>query len=147
VAPGRELTRAERNEVLRIHPVLAARITEARVIGMFRDVYNGKSKPFGEVTEYWARIEFQARGTPHVHFLLWIKNEGIDFLEPTDMFAPDGSAAWKRVQECVSRTATAWLPNRMPGPDDQETYPTINDLNEQDPSFNPEFGQLYKCHF
>ena len=55
------------------------------------------------------------------------------------------SAEWKRVQECVSRTATAWLPNRVPGLDEEETYPTIIDLNEQDPSFNPEFGRLFEC--
>ena len=32
------------------------------------------SKPIGEVVEYVIRIEFQARGSPHAHTLIWIKN-------------------------------------------------------------------------
>ena len=32
----------------------------------------GKDKPLGSVIDYWMRIEFQMRGSPHVHSFLWI---------------------------------------------------------------------------
>ena len=35
---------------------------------------NGESKPLGEITDFFWRIEFQKRGSPHVHGLLWVKD-------------------------------------------------------------------------
>ena len=32
------------------------------------------AQPIGEVIEYVIRIEFQARGSPHAHTLIWIKD-------------------------------------------------------------------------
>ena len=34
----------------------------------------GKSQILGEVTDYFYRIEFQNRGSPHAHFLVWVKD-------------------------------------------------------------------------
>ena len=31
-------------------------------------------KPVGEVQDFFLRIEFQQRGSPHVHMMLWCKN-------------------------------------------------------------------------
>ena len=37
---------------------------------------------FGEVAEYCWRLEFQARGAPHVHALIWLKNRlSLDTIE------------------------------------------------------------------
>ena len=33
-----------------------------------------KDKPIGEVDDYWIRIQFQSRGSPHVHSFWWIKD-------------------------------------------------------------------------
>lgn len=30
--------------------------------------------PIGKVTEYFYRVEFQQRGSPHIHILLWVDN-------------------------------------------------------------------------
>ena len=32
------------------------------------------ANPLGEIVDYVIRIEFQARGSPHAHTLLWVKN-------------------------------------------------------------------------
>jgi len=32
----------------------------------------GKDKALGKVKDYWMRIEFQMRGSPHVHSFWWI---------------------------------------------------------------------------
>ena len=40
-----------------------------------------KTKVLGEITDYVVKIEFQGRGTPHIHLFLWIKDApvyGID---------------------------------------------------------------------
>ena len=34
----------------------------------------GSGKPIGEVIDFFWRIEFQLRGSPHVHSLWWIKD-------------------------------------------------------------------------
>ena len=42
---------------------------------IFTKLFKDKSTPlFGEVEDYFWRIEYQARGAPHVHCILWIKN-------------------------------------------------------------------------
>ena len=42
--------------------------------GLMKDLLYGKSV-FGIVTDHWYRIEFQNRGAPHVHMLLWVAPE------------------------------------------------------------------------
>ena len=34
----------------------------------------GSSKPIGEIVDYFWRVEFQLRGSPHVHSLWWVKD-------------------------------------------------------------------------
>ena len=43
-----------------------------RVECFFEYVYSTE-KPLGEVADHVVKIEFQARGSPHVHCLLWVK--------------------------------------------------------------------------
>lgn len=38
----------------------------------WRHIINGKSKPLGHVADYFIRVEFQMRGSPHLHMLFWI---------------------------------------------------------------------------
>jgi hypothetical protein len=39
----------------------------------FKEFIAGKANPIGELQDYMIRIEFQARGSPHAHTILWIK--------------------------------------------------------------------------
>jgi hypothetical protein len=32
-------------------------------------------KLFGEITDHWYRLEYQNRGSPHVHFVVWLKDK------------------------------------------------------------------------
>ena len=56
-------TKTERANLLRQHPVLAARVAEARVRHMFNEILEGLDMPFGEISDFWIRTEFQ--GTLH----------------------------------------------------------------------------------
>ena len=41
---------------------------------LVKEVIKGSGKPIGEVIDFFWRIEFQLRGSPHVHSLWWIKD-------------------------------------------------------------------------
>ena len=53
------LRKSERSKILRRYPALAARIADARFATMFKNIYQGEAKPFGDVSDYWYRVEFQ----------------------------------------------------------------------------------------
>lgn len=38
----------------------------------FKYVLKGKTQPLGKVNDYFIRVEFQCRGSPHLHLFLWI---------------------------------------------------------------------------
>jgi len=62
----------QRTEILNSNPVLLARHFQYRVETFFKIiVVNG---PLGEVKYYAIRVEFQVRGSPHIHSLLWVRN-------------------------------------------------------------------------
>ena len=45
---------------------------ERRLDSFINNIIKGSSKPLGNVNDYWLRIEFQMRGSPHVHSFWWI---------------------------------------------------------------------------
>ena len=62
----------EKCELLNSNPVLLARHFQYRVETFFKEiVLNG---PLGKIQYYVIRVEFQTRGSPHVHCLLWAKD-------------------------------------------------------------------------
>eukprot|EP00105_Crassostrea_gigas_P011512 XP_011427210.1 PREDICTED: uncharacterized protein LOC105328139 [Crassostrea gigas] len=65
---------AEKNEVLRSNPVTVARMFEHRFHVFQTNVIFSPSQPIGKVTDYFQRVEFQQRGSPHMHCLYWIEN-------------------------------------------------------------------------
>ena len=56
---------------LRDNPVLAARAFKSRIDNIVQYIWQGKSKPLGEIIDFWIRIEFQNRGSLHAHVILW----------------------------------------------------------------------------
>jgi len=45
---------------------------------IFNKLIRSKEQPiFGKVEDYVYRIEYQSRGAPHVHAILWIENAPI----------------------------------------------------------------------
>jgi len=65
----------QQTEIFNGNPVLLARHFQYRVETFFKTiVVNG---PLGEVRYYAIRVEFQVRGSPHIHSLLWVRNAPI----------------------------------------------------------------------
>ena len=61
------LSASERRELMRTNPVVTARHFAHRFQCFLREVIKGSGQPIGEVVDYFWRIEFQLRGSPHVH--------------------------------------------------------------------------------
>ena len=53
-------------------PVTCARHFDFCVQQFFNSFLKHSQSPFGTLKDYWYRIEFQHRGSPHLHCLLWI---------------------------------------------------------------------------
>ena len=65
------LSYIERCQMLNANPVVTAKHFQHRVETFFSEVLLSKSNPIGKVTYYALRIEFQMRGSPHLHALIW----------------------------------------------------------------------------
>ena len=59
---------------LRTNPVTAARHFDHRLQMFMNTLILGNSHPIGHIQDYKYRIEFQQRGSPHAHMLIWVKN-------------------------------------------------------------------------
>lgn len=67
----KKLSRAERVELLNQYPVVAAEHFAHRLRALLS--FLDKAQPLGyPLRDYFVRIEFQARGSPHAHILLWL---------------------------------------------------------------------------
>lgn len=67
----------ERCDFLRSNPVTAARHFDNRVKLFLKNILLNTCKqlnPLGNITDYKNRIEFQQRGSPHVHMVAWVDN-------------------------------------------------------------------------
>ena len=71
----------ERSKWLRQNPVTAARHFQYRLHTFFEEFLKSYTHPLGDIVDEAIRIEFQNRGSPHAHCVLWVKNSpkfGID---------------------------------------------------------------------
>ena len=64
----------EKSKWLRQNPVTTARHFQYRLNTFFQVFLKSTAHPVGELIDYAIRIEFQARGSPHAHTILWIKD-------------------------------------------------------------------------
>ncbi|XP_062596168.1 uncharacterized protein LOC134257593 [Saccostrea cucullata] len=69
-----EMEWSEKNEILRCNPVTVARMFEHRFQIFHKEVILSPAEPIGKVADFFQRVEFQQRGSPHMHCLYWIEN-------------------------------------------------------------------------
>lgn len=55
-------------------PYMTALHFQRRFKALLKHVINGKLLPSGKVVDYFVRVEFQNRGSPHLHIFFWIEN-------------------------------------------------------------------------
>ena len=72
----------KKSEWLRSNPVTAAWHFQYRLELFWKEVI--MSKAIGDITDFMIRIEFQARGSPHAHTLLWVKDAPVFGNDPDE---------------------------------------------------------------
>ena len=61
-------------DIIMSNTVAAARMFQQRVYTFINNVIMSKANPIGKVQDYYYRTEFQQRGWPHIHMVLWVQN-------------------------------------------------------------------------
>lgn len=111
-----QLTKKERTSLLIKFPALAARLFDIKQHCIWTYIINGRSKPFGVVVDFWRRIEFQLRGTPHAHCMIATANEdksGHTIL--SDDIMSNNVTKTRPILNLVNNVMTCKLLQRQPG--------------------------------
>lgn len=69
-----ELTWIEKCELIKRDPVTCSRYFSHRFQIFMSKILKGDCSPLGKIVDHFFRVEFQQRGSPHIHLLLWIEN-------------------------------------------------------------------------
>lgn len=64
----------KKSHLISSDPVTCARYFDYRVQKFIHDILLGQVKPLGEIVDYFYRVEFQHRGSPHIHMVVWVKD-------------------------------------------------------------------------
>jgi hypothetical protein len=111
------LTAAQRMDILRAHPFLSARLHAAQRVAYWQNILCGARKPLGHIVDYWMRVEFQMKGTPHLHSLINVSRDSMPGITASSITSKD-PAERQRVMSFVRKVATARLEPRDDGNDD-----------------------------
>lgn len=85
----KEMSFEDKSTWIRTNPVTVARHFHYRLQSFFHNCILTPAQPLGPVEDYVIRIEFQQRGSPHAHIVLWIKDApqlGVDTDEQVTEF-------------------------------------------------------------
>ena len=69
-----QMTWEQKSDLIQKDPVTCARNFDHMVQLFIRDILKSTVAPIGEIADYFYRVEFQQRGSPHIHGLFWIKD-------------------------------------------------------------------------
>ena len=69
-----KLTWQEKTKLVQKDPVTCSRYFDHRVQEFLNTILKSSSEPVGKVLKYFYRVEFQQRGSPHIHMLVWVEN-------------------------------------------------------------------------
>ena len=64
----------EKTKLVQKDPVTCSRYFDHRVQEFLNTVIKSSCEPIGKLLDYFYRVEFQQRGSPHIHMLVWIEN-------------------------------------------------------------------------
>ena len=64
----------DKTRLVQKDPVTCSRFFDYRVQQFMKIVLKSEHNPIGKITDYFYRVEFQQRGSPHIHILIWIEN-------------------------------------------------------------------------
>ena len=68
------LTWQEKTKLVQKDPVTCSRYFDHRIQEFLNTILKSTSEPIGKLRDFFYRVEFQQRGSPHIHMLVWIEN-------------------------------------------------------------------------
>ena len=68
------LTWQEKTKLVQRDPVTCSRYFDNRVQEFLKAILKSNCEPIGKLRDFFYRVEFQQRGSPHIHMLVWIEN-------------------------------------------------------------------------
>ena len=68
------LTWQEKTKLGQKDPVTCSRYFGHRVQEFLNTVLKSSCEPIGKTLDFFYRVDFQQRGSPHIHMLVWIEN-------------------------------------------------------------------------
>ena len=69
-----DLSWQEKTKLVQKDPVTCSRYFDHRVQEFLNTALKSRCEPIGKLLDYFYRVEFQQRGSPHIHMLVWIEN-------------------------------------------------------------------------
>ena len=117
-------------ENIKHDPLLAAIHFERRWTALLQFIKD--SKIFGEVVDYFSRVEFQNRGSVHLHGFLWIKNS-------PDLNNDDHSTITDYIDKIIS--------TELPDKGNEELYDLVTSLQCHHHTFTCKRGRRNICRF
>ena len=112
------LSYVERCQMLNANPVVVAKHFQHRVETFFSEVLLSNSNPIGKISYYALRIEFQMRGSPHLHALIWKSDCPKLAAETKDDYV-----------EYIDKHVQAFLPSQTDDPELHELVKTYQKHN------------------
>ena len=123
----------EKSKILNLNPVIVAKHFQFRVETLFTEILLSKSKPIGKIVYYALRIEFQMRGSPRLHALIWTED------------CPKLTSETKEAYiEYIDKHVQAYLPNKE---DDPELHDVVNFYQKHTHSKTCKKNKKIKCRF
>ncbi len=84
VEEHKNMTWEEHCNIIMSNPAIAARMFQERVYTFINNVILSPANPIGQVEDYYYRTEFQQRGWPHIHMIVWVKDAPIFDMDSDD---------------------------------------------------------------
>lgn len=60
-----------------VNPVTCARHFDFQVQKFIHHVLKSSVNPVGKILDYFYKVEFQMRGSPHIHMMIWVENSPV----------------------------------------------------------------------
>ncbi|KAK7106301.1 hypothetical protein V1264_017570 [Littorina saxatilis] len=92
----------EKAELIRDDPVTCVRYFDHRFRALFNTVMRSADGPLGEICDFFYRVEFQHRGSPHIHGLIWVKDAPV--------YDPEKEDSESDVTSFIDRHITCHVP-------------------------------------
>jgi hypothetical protein len=102
-----KLSRSEILDLIRNDPVTTTRYFEDRMRQFAKYMFNPQTVyQDNPVIDFYWRVEFQARGSPHVHMIVWLRNAPVPYI----LGMEKSSESYKNIVNFIDKYITCYSP-------------------------------------